>query len=174
MTKSGLASRSPTALYSEARGRLTDTLEERGVPPRGHESSAPLGDRRPSLINTLGGASAVLATLSVLDQSTSINRSRACLDATRRLAAWLASWGEWWLGGGGTRSIHIYPNPYIYAWARPQTGGNGPPTWMMGSCGSCASRLDTRTKISQTTASSPPLSPIGARAPRRLTLVSQV
>ena len=33
MTKSGIASRSPTALYSEARGRLTDTLEERGVPP---------------------------------------------------------------------------------------------------------------------------------------------
>ena len=35
MTKPGIASRSPTALYSEARGRLTDTLEERGVPPRG-------------------------------------------------------------------------------------------------------------------------------------------
>ena len=35
MTKPGIASRSPTALYSEARGRLTDTLEERGVPPCG-------------------------------------------------------------------------------------------------------------------------------------------
>ena len=35
MTKPGIASRSPTALYSEARGRLTDTLEERGVPPPG-------------------------------------------------------------------------------------------------------------------------------------------
>ena len=53
---------------------------------------------RPSLTKTLGGASAVLATLPALDQSTSTNRSRACLDATRRLAAWLASWGERWGG----------------------------------------------------------------------------
>ena len=110
MTKPGIASRSPTALYSEARGRLTDTLEERGVPPRGHESSAPPGDRRPSLLNTLGGASAVLATLPVLDQSTSINRSRACLDATRRLAAWLASWGERW----GGNPIHAYISQSIH------------------------------------------------------------
>ena len=35
MTKPGIASRSPTALYSDARGRLTDTFEERGVPPVG-------------------------------------------------------------------------------------------------------------------------------------------
>ena len=28
----GTTSRSPTALYSEARGRLTDMFEERGVP----------------------------------------------------------------------------------------------------------------------------------------------
>ena len=171
MTKSGIASRSPTALYSEARGRLTDTLEERGVPPRGHESSAPPGDRRPLLINTLGGASAVLATLPVLDQSPSIP---ALARASTRLADLPHGSPRGENGGGGIRSMHIYPNPYMYAWARPQTGGSGPLTWMMGSCGSCASRLGTRTKISQTTASSPPLSPIRARAPRRLTLVSQV
>ena len=78
---------------------------------------------QPSLINTLGGASAVPATLPVLDQSTSINRSRACLDATRRLAAWLASWGERW-GGNPihayiSQSIHICVGASSDRWERP-------------------------------------------------------
>ena len=98
-------------------------LEERGVPPRGHESSAPPGARRPLLINTLGGASAVLATLPVLDQSTSINRSRACLDATRRLATWLASWGDRWGGNPFhayiSQSIHMCVGTSSDRWERP-------------------------------------------------------
>jgi hypothetical protein len=46
--QTGPTSWSPTTLYSEACGGLTDVLEERGVPM--------MWARRPLLINTLGGA----------------------------------------------------------------------------------------------------------------------